>query len=110
MPETITFQSDYGPIQIEVPKSPRNPTRGDRGSDTVERVQGRFEQALGLIESVGNAIVDKVQKISDSPDQVSVELGIKFTAEANAVIASSSAEGNLVLKLSWTKDKTSATS
>ena len=103
MPETITFQSDYGPIHVEISEPTRNPTRG-RGNDAVERVQGRFEQALELVESVGNAIVDKVKKISDSPDQVSVELGIKFTAQAGVVIAQTSTEGNLILKLSWNKN------
>ncbi|WP_304364726.1 CU044_2847 family protein, partial [Streptomyces viridosporus] len=35
------------------------------------------------------------------PDTVELEFGVKLTAEAGAIIAKGSAEGHLVVKLSW---------
>lgn len=39
------------------------------------------------------------------PDSVEIEFGVKLTAEAGALIAKSSVEGHLVVKLSWSPER-----
>ena len=99
MNEIITYETEFGTIQIESFER----AKSSRGK-TNETVKKKFEEAVNVIKTVGNSIVSKVKEIKDSPDEVSVELGIKFTVEAGVVIAKTSSEGALKLTLNWKKN------
>jgi hypothetical protein len=99
MNEIILYETEYGTIQIESFER----AKSSRGNEHFT-VKKKFDEAVSVIKSIGNSVVTKVKEISDSPDEVSVELGIKFTAEAGAIIAKTSTEGTLKLTLKWKKD------
>lgn len=100
MNELVVYETETGEIQIESferVKSTRGPSRD---ADVVKK---KFEEAISVIKTVGDSIVSKVKEIKDSPEEVSVELGFKFTVEAGVVIAKTSSEGTFKLTLSWKK-------
>lgn len=99
MNELITYETEFGTIQVESFER----AKFSRGN-SKEVVKKKFDEAVNLIKSVGDSVVSKVKEIKDSPDEVSIELGIKFTVEAGVVIAKTSSEGALKLTLKWKKD------
>jgi len=98
--EKIKFQSQHGDIIVETYDNKpivRSPNKQEN------YVQRKFGDALNVIKSVGNEVVQKVNEISDAPDEVKVEIGVKFSAETGAIVAKSSAEGTIKLTLNWKK-------
>lgn len=102
MSELITYETEFGTIQVESADRARA-TRG-RGKDTIKK---NFDEAVDVIKVIGNSVVAKVKEIDLAPDEVSIELGIKFTVEASAIIAKTSSEGTLKLTLTWKKENQS---
>jgi hypothetical protein len=72
----------------------------DKG--TVQAAQ-TLEEALNDIEPVISTLCDKLRGMVSSPQQVNIELGLKFTAAAGIIIAKVGAEGHCKVSLTWTK-------
>jgi hypothetical protein len=54
------------------------------------------------ISSIRDAVRDALKELREiDPDEVTVSFGIKFTAEAGAVIAKTSVEGTLGVEMAW---------
>lgn len=104
MNELIIYETEFGTIQVESFERAKS-SRG-KNKETVKR---KFEEAVNVIKAVGNSVVSQVKEIKDSPDEVSIELGIKFTVEAGVVIAKTSSEGTLKLTLNWKKNNQNKT-
>jgi hypothetical protein len=75
-----------------------------RGQRTAEQAATAFGHALVAIEEVAEEIHAALSRMVDKPRQVSVELGVKFTASGGVIIAQGGAEANLKLTLLWTND------
>ena len=76
-----------------------------RGERAAEQAAEAFDQALGTIEEVAEEIHAALSRMVVKPRQVSVELGVKFTASAGVIIAQGGAEANLKLTLAWGNDR-----
>jgi len=83
-----------------------------RGFLTEEGEQGviqnaivNFEKSLEPLKSISSSIFNSVKEISNSPDEINVELGLKFSAKAGLVITSFDGEANLKITLKWSKVK-----
>lgn len=78
-----------------------------RGSRLVSRdgtVQAArtFENALDGVRSAAEAALRVFRDGALQPDGVEIEFGVKLSAETGAIIAKGTAEGHLVVKLTWT--------
>ena len=71
--------------------------------EVVEGAKKTFEDAIDKIKPAAQAIIDKLRELRDTPDEISVEFGIKLSAEAGAFIASAGVEANYKVSLKWTK-------
>ena len=71
------------------------------GERVAREAQETFEQALGTIEEVASDIHAALTRMAQRPDEVTVELGIKFAASAGVIIAQGDVGANLKLTLSW---------
>jgi hypothetical protein len=102
--ELLRWEGDDGPVVVEIDSSqPGFQSISRKPGEIIHDVQGRFDDAL---ENVRNAAVSALEKFRDEildPDQVEIEFGVKFNAEAGAVIAKTSAEGHLTVKLTWSR-------
>ncbi|NOT63075.1 MAG: hypothetical protein HOP19_22940 [Acidobacteria bacterium] len=73
-------------------------------SDAIENAQELFEDALAKIKPFARAIVTTLRDLS--PDETTVEFGVKLSKKAGLVIAAAEAEANLQLKLTWKRPTT----
>lgn len=112
MSKIIEFESEFGTILIESNEPERSGRQNfSSGGNTTERAKEKFEESVNVLQHVSKAVVGQFSKANDElkPSEVEIKIGIKFTAEAGAFIAKTSAEGNLEVTLKWTnKDKTMA--
>jgi len=87
-------------IEVDEPGS-QGVTRGGRGFNVVEEAKQKFEDALRQIKPATVAIIKTLRELSDSPDEASVEFGVKLNANSGVILASAGVEANFVFKLTW---------
>lgn len=73
--------------------------RGERG--VVNRARDTFDEALSAVRPAAQAIINALADLT--PQELEITLGIKFTADAKAFIASAGAEATIGLKATWKK-------
>ena len=66
-----------------------------------EEAKEKFEDVMQQIKPATSAVLRALRELADSPDEASVEFGVKLSSSAGMVIASASAEANFILKLTW---------
>jgi Trypsin-co-occurring domain 1 len=74
------------------------------GGRVVHDVKIRFEDSLVHVRAAALRALDTFRDGMDAgrrPDSVEIEFGVKFGAEAGAVIAKTALEGQLTVKLGW---------
>lgn len=91
-----------GVVQIEVDgaESGRPIMRG-AGSLPLEKSAQSFEAAVAAIRPVALTIVRQFADIAAGTSSVRLKFGLKFTAEAGAVIASVGSEANFEIEVKW---------
>ncbi len=72
----------------------------------LETAKQSFNDALKPLKEISNSIIDSVRQISNAPDEVEVELGLKFSAQAGIILTSLDSEANFKITLKWQKNKT----
>ncbi|WWQ68970.1 CU044_2847 family protein [Streptomyces sp. Q6] len=74
-----------------------------RGGGPVQAT-ATFETALDSVRSAAQSALRVLRDGPLSPDGVEIEFGVKLSAEAGAFITKGTAEGHLVVKLSWSRE------
>jgi hypothetical protein len=96
---------DGGSLLVEVDDDLRlgsGPTfRGGPGTMVIEKARVTYEEALENIKGAAETIISKMRTLSESPNEISVEFGIKLSADVGAILASTSAEAQFTLSLTW---------
>ncbi|HEY9761941.1 MAG TPA: CU044_2847 family protein [Trichocoleus sp.] len=64
-------------------------------------------QAMGTIQALANRTMETINQLPRKPSEFELEFGIKIDAEAGALIAKGSEEGNLRVKLVWREQNNS---
>jgi hypothetical protein len=103
--ELLRWQTDHGPVVVEVDDE-------DAGFESIARapgevvhdVKGRFEDALASVRGAAESALSTFRDGALRPDEVAIEFGVKLNAAAGAVIAKTSVEGHLVVKLKWARE------
>jgi hypothetical protein len=69
--------------------------------NVVEHAQGAFDRATKTISSVSKSMVQAVHSLQgeNRPNEFSLEFGIKFKVDGSVMIASSSGEATLTVKM-----------
>jgi hypothetical protein len=62
---------------------------------------GSFDAAIDSVKAVGSSFAKTINEILIKPDTAEVTLSLKFVAGAGVVIAQTSAEAQIGLKLTW---------
>ncbi|MFJ9924914.1 hypothetical protein SAMN04490357_2850 [Streptomyces misionensis] len=92
---------DGARVVVEGVGTTRPGTRLVSRGDGVLRAAGTFEDALDGVRAAAEAALRVFRDGALRPDSVEIEFGVKMSAEAGAIIAKGSAEGQLTVKLSW---------
>jgi hypothetical protein len=64
-----------------------------------------FETAIDRLLPAMQAISQRVQTLA--PDEISLAVGVKVTAEAGVIVARAAGEANFTLTLKWSQDNKS---
>ena len=78
--------------------------RGLGASELADKAQQTFESAISKIRPLAAAVIGKLRELQDSPEQVSVEFGIKLSAASGVVLASTAIEANFKISATWKKN------
>lgn len=70
-------------------------------SEVVRGSAHTLQEALAHIRPAVEAVADSVRELASRPDSVSVEFGIKLSAEAGVVVAKAASEANFAVRLEW---------
>lgn len=98
--DTILVEAEpgSGKKRLGDPNSASNVTR--RGaSEVIQQAGQSLEQALDRLRPAAQMIVDKLK--SASPDELTVEFGVKLEAEAGVVITKAATEAHFKIALKW---------
>ncbi|MFF4268617.1 CU044_2847 family protein [Streptomyces sp. NPDC001536] len=97
----VEFKTDDGAV---IAVEAADDIRGSRlvSRDGTVQAARTFENALDGVRSAAEAALRVFRDGALQPDGVEIEFGVKLSAETGAIIAKGSAEGHLVVKLTWT--------
>ncbi|PGH46973.1 hypothetical protein CRI70_31075 [Streptomyces sp. Ru87] len=101
MTELVRFElaGDRG-VVVETGEPADGLTPVRRGADGVVDSATHFTERLATVrDAVGEALTQLRDRLG--PDDITVSFGVKFTAEAGAVIARTAVEGNLAVEMTW---------
>jgi hypothetical protein len=75
--------------------------RVGRGAALARGATETLQQALAQVRPALDAVVGTTRALATPPESVTVEFGIKLTAEAGVVVARGTAEANFTVTVSW---------
>lgn len=102
MNKLIEFNVPGGTVVVESQDAVTgSPMRGSALAQISEQVGRSLEDALFIIRPVADAALATCNDLATRPDAVEVDFSVKFDAQFGAVIAHTSAEGSLHIKLVW---------
>ena len=102
----MTYSSPEGDILVEMktvmPVLPEGAVRkGAGGAIDAALDGGSFEAAIARLKVIANAVARTMAEIATTPETAEVELALKFAGKAGIILAESSAEAQLKVKLVW---------
>ena len=93
-------------VVAEVDTSASGVVRVARPGDVAATAARSLRDSFDQVRAAAEVALDRLSSLSVRPKTVELELGVKFNAEAGAVIARTAAEGNVVVRLSWERPET----
>lgn len=88
--------------EVEEVGPPAGTERVARYDEILYKAKLSFETAVDSIKPVAETLMKKLKAIG-SPNEITVEFGIKANAETGAIISSVSGEANFKVVLKWTQ-------
>ena len=87
-----------GPIQVgTIPAGPIQ--AGRRLGEVAKEVATTFEDALSGVTSAAQAVSRELRTLE--PDELTIQIGLKMTAELGAIIAKAGGEANFSVTMKW---------
>jgi hypothetical protein len=69
--------------------------------DFPARAAKSFSAAVAHGRRAVEVAFEQFRSMADAPDEITMEIGLKMSGEAGAVLAKTASEGHIVLKLVW---------
>ena len=102
MNKLIEFNVPGGRVVVESQEGVTgSPVRGASFAHVTETAGKSLEETLAVIRPVANAALAACRDLVTAPAEVEVEFSLSFDAQIGAVIARTSTEGSLRIKLVW---------
>ncbi|WP_053754773.1 CU044_2847 family protein [Streptomyces sp. MMG1533] len=101
MERLVEFETaDGAVVSVEAVEERSGSRLVSRGDGTVQAAR-TFEGALEGVRAAASSALRVFRDGSLRPDGIEIEFGVKLSAETGAIIAKGTAEGHLVVKLTW---------
>jgi hypothetical protein len=88
-------------VEVDLPESEGRLVRAAGSEDLIVKAASSFENAMGSIKPLANAVVSKLQNLNYPPDEIGVEFGMSFKADGNAILTRVGADANFKVSLKW---------
>jgi len=101
VPHLVEFElEEGGHVLVEVPGGGALVTRGG-GGQVQERATESFNKSIAKVKPAADALLASMTDMRQRPDEITIEFGVTFSAEAGAFIGSVGAEANFRVQLKW---------
>lgn len=105
MNKLIEFSVPNGTVLVESEEIiSSSVVRGASLARMTEKVDQSLPEALTVIRSVAEAATTACSGMVSAPDLVEVEFALKFEAGVGVLVAKSSGEGSLRIKVLWKRE------
>lgn len=102
MPELLRVPLESGgSVLVEVGDGVQAVVRVARPGRTVPEASQTLERGLDSVREAAHAVLARMADLPRRPDRISLELGLKLSAEAGVFLARTAGEGSLSLTLEW---------
>jgi hypothetical protein len=102
----VAFQlNDGDQVFIEAAAMPSSgTTRGLEPTEIVHRVAATFEEVVDKIRAPVNALIKTFEQAASGVDEVELNFGLGFRADAGAIISKVGGETNIAVTIRWKRD------
>lgn len=83
--------------------------RVGRADTVVREASETLQEALARVRPAATAVLRSVREMTQPPDTVKLEFGVKLTAEAGVVVARTSGEANFKITVEWSSHSNTVT-
>lgn len=90
-----------GTVRVEVEEE--GIARAGRAGEVVATAQQTLQKALDPIRPIAESVLEKLHGLAETPDRISVEFGVKLSAETGVIVARGTAEANFTVQLEWNR-------
>jgi hypothetical protein len=102
--ELLRSETHEGSVVAEVDsREPGFQSISRKPGGVIYDVKGKFDEVLDSGHDAAASTSTKFRDKVLDPEHVEIEFGMRFNAEAGAVIAKTSAEGHLSVMLTWSR-------
>ena len=96
--------SDGDQVFIEAAAPSGGTTRGLEPSEIVQRVSATFEEVIDRMRAPVNALIKTFEQAASGVDEVELNFGLGFRADAGAIITKVGGETNIAVTIRWKRD------
>ncbi|WP_327731361.1 hypothetical protein OG250_42700 [Streptomyces sp. NBC_00487] len=108
MPELLRVPLESGgSVLVEVDNGPQAVVRVARPGMVAEASE-TLERGLESVREAAHSVLAKVADLPRQPDKITLELGLKLSAEAGVFLAKTAGEGSLTLTMEWDRQQPEA--
>lgn len=101
MNELVRWETSSGTVVVEMDDREPGFDSVSRGDGILHEAGAKFEDALHSVRDAAESALATLRSGELKPDVLELEFGVKLNAEAGAVIAKTSVEGQLKVKMTW---------
>ncbi len=111
MNRLISFPLEDGNViwveveEIAVPTETVGESEASRVGEIATQATQTFQNAIESVKPTAETLIKALDKISDRPDEIDVEFGLKLNGKVGTVIAASGVEANFKVTLKWKRDE-----
>jgi hypothetical protein len=95
----VQLRSEAGPVLFDVEEMPSGFEPVAKGKTVIAELDTSIETALASVRPAAQAVIDTFKALT--PDEVSVEFGLRLDAEAGVVIARTGISAHFTVSLKW---------
>ena len=110
MKDIQPFELDDGTlIYVEVPDADRGGMqRVGRSGEEDKKAAKRFTEAMAHVKPAAETVLNAFKEMN-TPDEIALEFGVKFSGKVGVMLASVDSEATFKVSLKWTNPKPSKT-
>jgi hypothetical protein len=103
MSNLIRFEIEGGGTVLVESAAELGIARASAASETIRNAAESFQAALSGVRAAAAATLREFTILTNQPDEITIEFGVRLDAQAGAIIARTGLEGHLRVSLMWKK-------